>query len=169
MMTSGLAVGLGTHGTLRNSLQAHQLGLLPAPQLVFLILVPFIVYLIQSYHKHKINLVDLSQQSFHNQNDQRCWSHMRSTLNQMYIASSNKLSSCYRYGSIFNWFRNSWLHHLPCSSVWCDSIAANFWHSRTNWCNEPIRKLGNITTQKTSPLSESSIQPPLSALGVTFQ
>ncbi|TYH40235.1 hypothetical protein ES332_D12G232800v1 [Gossypium tomentosum] len=84
--------GLGTLGTLRNSLRAHQLGLLPAPQL-------------------------------------------------MHITSSKKLNFHYRYDSICNWFRNSRFHYLSCISVWCDNIAANFWFSWTNWCDEPIRKI----------------------------
>lgn len=35
MMISGLGVGQGIHGILRNSQQVHQLGLLPAPLRVF--------------------------------------------------------------------------------------------------------------------------------------
>lgn len=35
MMTSGMAVGQGTHGTLRSFQRVHQLVLLHAPQLVF--------------------------------------------------------------------------------------------------------------------------------------
>lgn len=69
-------------------------------------------------------------------------------LNQMHIASSKKLNFHYRYDSICNWFRNSRFHYLSCISVWCDNIAANFWFSWTNWCDEPIRKIGNTIRER---------------------
>lgn len=69
-------------------------------------------------------------------------------LNQMHITSSKKLNFHYRYDSICNWFRNSRFHYLSCISVWCDNIAANFWFSWTNWCDEPIRKLGNTIRER---------------------
>jgi len=48
-----------------------------------------------------------------------------------------------RDGSICNRFRNCWLNYIPCSSLWRDSIASNFWYGRSNWCDEHSRKLGN--------------------------
>ncbi|XP_057995868.1 uncharacterized protein LOC110635178 isoform X2 [Hevea brasiliensis] len=49
-----------------------------------------------------------------------------------------------RYGSVCNWFRNSWLNHIPCISLWCDGTASNFWCRWSNRCNEHIRKHGDI-------------------------
>lgn len=49
-----------------------------------------------------------------------------------------------RFGSVCNRFRNGWIHHLPCGSMWSDRIASNFWNCWAHGCFKFIRESGTI-------------------------
>ncbi|KAK1394384.1 hypothetical protein POM88_013440 [Heracleum sosnowskyi] len=63
-------------------------------------------------------------------------------LEQFLLQRSFVIWTCFKHlsrnGSICNWFRDCWVHDIPCCLLWSDCIASNLWHCWSNWITWPV-------------------------------